>query len=329
MKTTTISAHAFSRRDFVTGAAAAASLWCMPSGAQEKFPSKTIEVVTHSGAGGGTDITARMMMVHAPAEFGTELTVANRVGGSGAAALAYAQSRPRDGHTILLVTQSHLLTILQGKSPVKYDELVPLARATADPQLLMVGKNSPLKTAQDLLGAGKTRKLKAGVTHIGSVDHLTLLGFARKAGLQAPTAVPFRGGSDIVINIVSGNIDVGMLNYAEAESQLKAGDARALLVLTPQRMKILPDVPTAKELGIDVDYSTVRGFVTLKGVPEDRLKILEEALLKAMRGQMYSTYIETSGQAPDSVAGRAVWKAQLDSFYMEGESELKALGMSK
>ena len=324
-----ISAHAFSRRQFVTGAAAAAGLSCLPSSAQEKFPSKPIEVVTHSGAGGGTDITARMMMVHAPGVFGTELVVANRVGGSGAAALAYAQSRPRDGYTILLVTQSHLLTILQGKSPVKYDEFVALARATADPQVLMVGKNSPFKTAQDLLAAGKTGKLKAGVTHIGSVDHLSLLGFARKAGLQAPTAVPFRGGGDIVINVVSGNLDVGMLNYAEAESQLKAGDARALMVLTPQRMKILPDVPSAKDLGINADYSTVRGFVTLKGVPEDRLKILEDGLLKSMRGQMYSTYIETSGQASDSVAGRAAWQAQLDGFYKEGESELKALGMLK
>lgn len=322
-------ARAFSRRQFVTGAAATAGLWCLPSWAQEKFPSKPIEVVTHSGAGGGTDITARMMMVHAPGVFGTELVVANRVGGSGAAALAYAQGRPRDGHTILLVTQSHLLTILQGKSPVKYDEIVALARATADPQLLVVGKNSPFKTAQDLLGAAKARKLKVGITHVGSVDHLSLLGFARKAGLQVPTAVPFRGGGDIVINAVSGNIDVGVLNYAEAESQIKAGDARALLGLTSQRLKILPDMPTAKELGIDADYSTVRGFVTLKGVPDDRLKILEEGLVKAMRGQMYSTYIETSGQASDSVAGRAAWQAQLDAFYKEGESELKALGMIK
>jgi len=73
----------------------------------------------------------------------------------------------------------------------------------------------------------------------------------------------------------------------------------------------------------------VRGFVTLKGVPEDRLKILEDGLLKSMRGQMYSTYIETSGQASDSVTGRAAWQAQLDGFYAEGESELKALGMLK
>jgi len=65
--------------------------------AQEKFPSKPIEVVTHAGVGGGTDITARMVMVQAPAEFGQELVVVNKTGGSGAAALGYAAGRPKDG----------------------------------------------------------------------------------------------------------------------------------------------------------------------------------------------------------------------------------------
>lgn len=314
-----------SKRTFVMGAAAALCLAHLPLTAQEKFPSKPIEVVTHAGAGGGTDITARMMMVHAPGVFGTELVVANRVGGSGAASLAYAAGKPRDGHTIMLVTQSHLLTILSGKTPVKYDELVALARATADPQILMVGKASPVKTGQDLVAAGKSKKLKVGVTQVGSVDHITLVGFARKAGIQAPTAVPFRGGGDIVINVVSGNLDFGMLNYSEAESQIKAGDVRPVMVLASQRLKILPDVPTAKELGIDAEYATVRGFVALKGTPEDRLKALEEGLLKSMQGQMYSTYIQTSGQSPDSVVGRAAWQAQLDAMYREAETELKSL----
>jgi putative tricarboxylic transport membrane protein len=266
------------------------------------------------------------MMVHAPGNFGTELVVANRVGGSGAAALAYAAGRPRDGHTILLVTQSHLLTILGGKSAVKYEELVALARATADPQILMVGKSSPMKNAQELVAAGKSKKLKVGVTHIGSIDHITIVGFARKAGWQATTAVPFRGGGDIVVNVVSGNLDLGMLNYSEAESQIKAGDVRPVMVLSNQRLKVLPDVPTAKELGIDAEYATVRGFVTLKGTPDDRLKFLEDNLLKSMKGQMYSTYIETSGQAPDSVAPRAAWQAQLDAMYKEADAELKSIG---
>jgi putative tricarboxylic transport membrane protein len=65
--------------------------------------------------------------------------------------------------------------------------------------------------------------------------------------------------------------------------------------------------------------------VTLKGTPEDRVKTLEEGLLKSMQGQMYSTYIQTSGQAEDSVVGRAQWQAQLDAMYKEAEAELKTL----
>src|SRR5919106_6451904 len=108
--------------------------------AQEKFPSKPIEVVTHAGVGGGTDITARMMMVHAPGVFKTEFVVVNRVGGSGAAALQYMMEKPHDGHVIALITQTHLLTILRSKGKFKYEDLVPLARATDDPQILAVGK---------------------------------------------------------------------------------------------------------------------------------------------------------------------------------------------
>jgi tripartite-type tricarboxylate transporter receptor subunit TctC len=253
----------------------------------------------------------------------------NKVGGSGAAALAYANSRPRDGYTIMLITQTHLLTMLQGKAPVKYEEIVALARATDDPQIVMVGKNSPYKTAQELFAAGKTKQLKFGATQLGGVDHIAIFGFARKAGIQQPTVVPFRGGGDIVINTVGGNVDVGMLNYSEAESQIKSGDIRPLLTLAPKRLGPLPDVPCSKDVGIDANYSTVRGFVALKGTPEDVLKALEEGLVKAMKGQLYASYIETSGQSPDSVAGRAAWQKQLDDFNGEGTEALKALGLMK
>lgn len=317
------------RRTFTATVAAASALAATPLRAQDKFPSKTIEVVTHAGVGGGTDITARMMMVHAPGAFKTEFAVVNKVGGSGGAALAYANSRPRDGYTIMLITQTHLLTMIQGKAPVKYDEIVALARATDDPQVLMVGKNSPYKTAQDFLAAGKAKSMKYGATQLGGVDHLAVVGFAKKAGQEKPTVVPFRGGGDIVINVVGGNVDVGILNYAEAESQIKSGDVRPLLTLAPKRLGPLPDVPCSKDLGIDANYSTVRGFVTLKGVPEENLKVLEEGLLKAMQGQMYTTYIQTSGQSPDSVVGRKEWQAQLDAFNTEGTEALKSIGLMK
>jgi tripartite-type tricarboxylate transporter receptor subunit TctC len=309
-------------------AACVGALALSGAAAQDKFPSKTIEVVTHAGVGGGTDITARMMMVQAPAEFGQELVVLNKQGGSGAAALGYAASRPKDGHTVMLITQTHLLTALQGKGAgVKVEDIVGVARATDDPQILMVGKNSPYKTAKDFIAASKGKAMKYGTTQIASVDHIAVLGFAKQAGLQAPTVVPFRGGGDVVINLVGGNIDAALLNFAEAESQIKAGEVRALLVLDRERNASLPDVPTGAEIGVPAYYSTVRGFAVIKGTPEDRIKALEAGLVKAMNGKLFQDYLKSSGQSPKSVVGRAEWQKQLDEFATSGKEALAAIGV--
>ena len=318
------------RRRLIGFAGASAALSALPVTAQDKFPSKPIEVVTHSGVGGGTDITARMMMVHAPGVFKTEFVVVNRTGGSGGAAMDYLNERPKDGHTIALITQTHLLTILRSKGKYKYEDLVALARATEDPQVLMVGKNSPFKSAQDFVAAGKGKALKWGTTHVGSVDHIGSVAVARAAKHLAPVIVPFRGGGDIVINLVGGNVDCALVNYAEAESQLKSGDIRPLAVFANSRLSALKDVPTGKEIGVDAgSQSTVRGFVTARGVPADRVKALEDGLVKAMKGQMFTTYLESSGQALDSVTGAGPWKAQLDQFMIDGKQTLEALGLLK
>ena len=298
--------------------------------AQEAFPSKPIEVVTHAGVGGGTDITARMMMVQAPAALKTELVVANKTGGSGSASLGYALSRPKDGHTIMLITQTHLLTLLQGKGAgVKVGDLIGIARATEDPQVLMVGANSPYKTAQDFIAAAKTKSLKFGTTQIGSGDHIAVVGFAEKAGLMKPIAVPFRGGGDIVVNLVGGNLDGALLNYAEAESQIKANEVRALIVFSRSRMGSLPQTPTATEIGIPAVYSTTRGFAVLKGTPEDRIKALEEGLIKSMQGKIYQDYLKSSGQSEGSVVGRTEWQAEIDEFLRTGDVALTSLGIKK
>jgi putative tricarboxylic transport membrane protein len=320
--------HALRRRGLLAGAALGAGLLAPASlRAQERFPSRTVEVVTHAGVGGGTDITARMMMVGAPAEFGQEFTVVNRTAGSGAQALQYLASKPADGHAIILVTQTHLLTMLRNRSLPQLSDLIPVARATEDPQMVLVRRDSPLRGPDDLLSAGKARSLRFGGTHVGGVDHVAIFAFGRAAGIQQPTLVPFRGGGEIVINVVGGNIDAGLLNPAEAEAQLRAGEVRPLIVLSEARLPGFPDVPTGKELGINAVAATVRGYCVLKGTPEDRVARLEEGLIRVMSGPIYKGYLENTGQSPESVAGREAWGRQLTGFFEEGREALTALGL--
>lgn len=106
---------------------------------------------------------------------------------------------------------------------------MPVARATDDPQAVIVRRDSPITSVEDLLAAGRSRALRMGITNAGGTDHITVIGFSRAAGFKPPTVVPFRGGGDIVLNLVGGDIDVATLNYAECESHLRSGDIRTLL----------------------------------------------------------------------------------------------------
>jgi putative tricarboxylic transport membrane protein len=297
--------------------------------AQEQFPSETINVVTHAGPGGGTDITTRMMMLRGRAAFDQDMVVVSKTGGSGAAALQYLKSAECDGYTIMTLTQSHLLQIAQGKVPVTIDEVVGLARATLDPQMIAVRADNDIQSLDDLIAKSKATEggLKWGTTFVGGTDHIAIHTFTKAAGGIPYTIVPFEGGGDIVTNLVGGDVEVGILNYAEAEAQLNADELRPVAVLAEERIDSLPDTPTAKEQGVDAEASTIRGFVTLSCVPEERLQILEDGLLEAMNHGVYQSYISSSGMPKSSVVGREEWTAQIRKLYDESQSALKDLGI--
>jgi putative tricarboxylic transport membrane protein len=310
--------------------AAATILSLVPAAAQdEKFPSKTITIVTHAGPGGGTDITTRMMMVMGRAELGQELVVLNKTGGGGIAALQYAMTQPKDGYTVLTVTQSHIFQILQEKVPLTIDDLVGVARATLDPQIISVRADSPIKDLKGLIEAAKAKQggLKWGTTFVGGADHVAIHNFTKAAGGIPYTVVPFRGGGDIVTNLVGGNLDVGLLNYAEGETQFKTNMIRAIAVLDEKRIDALKHTPTTYEQGVKSSAATVRGFAVLKGVPEDRVKTLEEGMVKAMKHPVYQAYLSQGGMPATSVAGSEEWNRMIRQIHDESKTALTELGI--
>ena len=115
-----------------------------------------IEVITHAGAGGGTDVNSRMMMIRARRALKQDMVVVNKRGGGGAAAMNYFSSRPADGNTIMTFTVGHAITMGKGKTKLKVEDMAPIARGTNDPQILMVNcKTSPYKTPEDFVAGMK------------------------------------------------------------------------------------------------------------------------------------------------------------------------------
>ena len=111
-----------------------------------------IEVITHAGAGGGTDVNSRMMMIRARRTLKQDMVVVNKRGGGGAAAMNYFKTRPADGNSIMTFTVGHAITMAKGKTSLTVDEMAPIARGTNDPQILMVNcKTSPYKTPEQFV----------------------------------------------------------------------------------------------------------------------------------------------------------------------------------
>ena len=295
------------------------------SAVADEYPSKTIEVVTHAGNGGGTDVTTRMMMLRARRELGQDMVIVNKRGGGGAAALEYYKTVPADGYTILTFTVGHAAVMAKGQGGMVIEDLRPIARGTDDPQILMT-KCGTYESAEDFVARQKQAPITYGVTHLGNIDDVSAFMFAMKGGMMTPDMLPFDGGGELATQLVAGAVDAGVLNLAEATAQIDAGEICPTVVLADDRMSKIPDVPTAKELGIPVSFSTVRGFAVHKDTPEDVAQTIEAALLKSMNHTVYQGFLTSVGLDSTSVAGSDVWGPQIETTVNEMAAALEELG---
>ncbi|MDH3318003.1 MAG: tripartite tricarboxylate transporter substrate binding protein [Gammaproteobacteria bacterium] len=294
--------------------------------ADEKPP---IEVVTHAGAGGGTDVNSRMMMLRARRELKQDMVVVNKRGGGGAAAMNYFASRPADGNTIMTFTVGHAITMAKGKTELKVEDMAPIARGTNDPQILMVNcKTSPYKTPEAFVaGMKKGDALRYGGTQTGTIDHLTVFLWAKRLGVEMPTYLPFKGGGELATQLVAGAVDVGTLNLSEAAAPVEAGDICPLVILADEGMAPIPKAKTAKALGIDLVLSTTRGFVTHAGVDPARRAELEAGIMKAMKHSLYQAYLTNSGLDSTSPQPSGPWGKQIKAMVGEFGPALKEMGL--
>lgn len=297
--------------------------------AEDKYPSKPIEVVTHSGAGGGTDVSVRMTILQARKIMKQDFVVLNKQGGSGAVAVAYLAAQPAEGYTLMAVTPTHLATMAQGKTKLKFEDFVPLVRMTDDPEYLMI-KKGKYPSAKAMIEAAQKGKLKIAGTNVGGIDQIAIAAFAKKVpGGFKFDYVPYKGGAHIATALIGGDIDVGIVNYSEAESQIQAGEIEPILVMAKKRSEIAPNTACSYELGIKVVQSTVRGLVIKKGTPQDRIDMVTNALMKSMKDSVYQSYLKSVGLGPDSVAGPQEWGEQWSQMNEDTKEILKDLGFLK
>ena len=299
------------------------------SAVAEDFPSQPIEVVTHASAGGGTDTTARIMLIRARRELGVDAFVQFKKGGGGTVAMSYASSKPADGHTLMAITPTHLITMARGRAPIGIDDIKGIVRSTDDPIMVVVNKKSGIDSLDKLIESSKSSPIKWGGTQAGGIDHIAVMTFAKKTGTEV-AYVPFDGGGAVITNLMGGNLQAAALNYGEAVDGIESGDFVPIAIMAKERLGVLPDTPTLGELGIDgVNFSTVRGVVVMADTPSDRTAVLEEKFIKAMNHGTYQAYLEGIGLDSSSVAGSDIWDAQIREMYTNIHDTLEELGLRK
>ncbi len=236
--------------------------------------------------GGGYDITARTAAKNAEdAGLTHNIEVFNLPGAGGTVGLTRLVGEHGNGKLAMSMGLGVVGAVHTNKSPKTLGDTTPIARLTEEQDIVVVAKDSPYKTIDDLLAAWKKNPAKlpvGGGSSPGGPDHLAPMLMAKAAGIEPKTVnyIPFDGGGELLASILGNKVAFGVSGVGEYLDQIKSGELRLLAVTGPQRVKGL-DAPTLREAGLDTDFTNWRGIVAPPGLTDaerDKLVTLVEKL---------------------------------------------------
>jgi tripartite-type tricarboxylate transporter receptor subunit TctC len=314
-----------SRRGLLRAGAGAATLPVLGlAPARADYPERGLTLIVPYGAGGGTDVTARLLAKDLETVLGKPVTVENRAGGGGWIGWgALAAARP-DGYTLgYLNVPSMYAGYLDPKVGRKesLDSFTPLMNHVIDFNVWAVKADSPFKTVKDVIDAAKKAPDAISVTAYGagSDDHLAILSIQEETGAKF-AIIHHRSTADARGQALGGHVHVLGANVSEVAEEVKAGQLRLLGVMAPQRSRFLPDAPTFKEQGFNQVWSVSRGIAAPAGLPKDVEGKLTAALEKTLSSKEHQQKAEQLSLEPMVIKGEAYRK-----FLKDNERDTKKL----
>jgi tripartite-type tricarboxylate transporter receptor subunit TctC len=292
------------RRSFIIGSAAAASaLAGRTATAQEGYPTHAITFINPFPPGGVADVIGRPLAAALEPVLKQPCVVETKAGAAGALGAQVAASAKPDGYTLLV----HIVSIsgfaevdkLFGRTPKFTNaDFIPIARFVADPIVLVVNEQLPYKTLKDLIDDAKANPNKIIFSSSGlyGASHVPTALFAAAAGGLQLRHLPTPGGGPAITAVLGNNAQFFMSPSSIALSQIKAGKLRPLAVSGAGRSKALPDVPTFRESGIELEYYFWVGLFAPKNTPEPVIKTLRTAVDTAAHSDQFKTALANLGQ---------------------------------
>ena len=292
------------RRSFVIGTAALAAAG--PAHAQETFPSRAITIINAFPPGGANDIATRPFAAALEPVIKQPVVVETKAGAGGQVGAQVAANAKPDGYTLLSHNNGlagyEEVDKLFGRQPkTTRADFIPLARLIADPVLVLVNDQQPYKTLKDLIDDAKKRP-EAIIYSSGGLygaTHLPVALLEKVTGIPKLRHLPTNGGGPAITALLGNNAHMSVQSVSASLPHIKAGKLRALASLGGKRVTSVPDVPTLKELGYDLEYYLWVGIFAPKGTPASTVATLSAAIDKAGTSDTYKTAMSNAGLQAD------------------------------
>jgi putative tricarboxylic transport membrane protein len=296
-----------------------------PASAQGFKPTRPVEVVVHTGPGGGSDVLARAvaLMMEKEKLLPVRMQVVNKTGGGGAVAAAYLAEKKGDQNTIGFFTGVWLTgPLTSAEANVTLRDLTPIARLVLEPAVIAVKADAPYKSLPDFIAAAKKSpgQLKQSGGSVTSRDNVVRQLLQKSTGAQW-AFISFPGGGERIAALLGGHVNMMVIEPAEAGEHIRAGNMRVLAQVADKRLSAFPNVPTLKEAGFDIpSVPQVRGVVAPPAIPKENVAYWEGVFRKLTQTESWKKFL-ADNQFEDGYQGAA----ELTKFYDEFTDRMRAI----
>lgn len=293
--------------------------------AQGFTPGKPVEVIVHTGPGGGADVLARELVALIDKEklSPVRMQVVNKTGGGGLTAMAYVVEKKGDNNAIALFTGNWLTNpLIRAEAKATIKDMTPIARLVLEPAVIAVKADSPYKTLKDFIEASKKNpgKLKQSGGSITSRDNVVRQLLMKHTGANW-AYISFPGGGERIAALLGGHVDLMVIEPQEAGEHIRAGNMRVLAQISEQRLPGYPSVPTLKEAGYDVPIvPQVRGVVAPPGMSKEAVAYYEGLFAKVVQTAAWKKYLQDN-QFQDGF----MKSAELSRFFDEFSDRMRGI----
>jgi putative tricarboxylic transport membrane protein len=279
----------------------AAIVLATPALAQDKikYPVKTTTMIMQSSPGSGGDLFLRGVAQTANKYLDSNFAVENVTGGSGAKAMAVTARGPGDGGVLMGVSPTYVNTSLISKPPVTYSDLQPVVRLFLDSVIVFVKSDSRFKSLTDVVAEAKKKpnSVRVAVGEPGGLETQTMVELMAKTGTKV-NVISHDGGGDALLSVLNGTGDLGIGEAAELKGQLDAGAIRPIVTYSEERIAGFPDLPTAREQGIDMVVRKFRGIIGPKNISPEAVKAWEAAVPKMLEDPDFKAWYTAGSLIP-------------------------------